>query len=99
VNAVVVLRPVKVGLLRDLIPHGVVEPDGTFRIGTYADGDGAPEGEYTVTIAWPETRTDPKTRDEVSADRLEGRYADPMKSRLTVTVRNGENRLEPFRLD
>ncbi|OWK35816.1 hypothetical protein FRUB_08379 [Fimbriiglobus ruber] len=98
-KAVVVLRPVTPGPLKELMPHGEVGPDGTFRVGTYADNDGAPAGDYTVTITWPESRTDPKTGDEVNGDRLQGRFGDPAKSPWKVTIKAGDNELEPFRLD
>lgn len=97
-KAVVVLRPVVPGSLNDPLPHGEVGADGTFRIGTFGAGDGAPAGEYVVTITWPEVRTDP-SGDEVTADRLKGRFADPARSPWKVTIKEGENELGPFRLD
>src|SRR5262245_48927106 len=33
-------------------PFAKVSDDGTFALTTYAEGDGAPEGEYGVTIDW-----------------------------------------------
>ena len=99
VKAIVVLRPSSPGPPNERIPHGVVGPDGAFVVGTYADADGAPAGEYTVTITWQETRKDSKTGDEISDDRLKGRHADPAKSRWKVTIKEGDNQLEPFRLD
>jgi hypothetical protein len=98
-KAVLVLRPASQGPLKGPIPHGEVGPDGAFQISTYAEGDGAPEGEYIVTITWPESRKDPMTGDEVSDDRLQGRYADPATSSWKITIRAGDNELAPFRLD
>lgn len=98
-KAVVVLRPVSPGPLKNLVPHGDVAEDGAFRISTYAEGDGAPEGEYIVTITWPESRKDPATGDEMTDDRLQGRYADPATSSWKVTIKAGDNELAPFRLD
>lgn len=97
VKAVVVLRPVSGA--KGQLPHAEVGEDGTFRIGTYADADGAPAGEYLVTVTWPEVKTDARTGDEVVTDRLQRRFDDPQKGLRTVTVREGDNRLEPFRLD
>ena len=34
-------------------PRGVTDADGRFRLRTYHDGDGAPAGDYTVTVYWP----------------------------------------------
>src|SRR5262245_4488708 len=33
-------------------PFAKVKDDGTFALTTYAEGDGAPEGEYGVTVDW-----------------------------------------------
>ena len=98
-KAVVVLRPVSSGPLNSLLPHGEVGPDGVFRIGTYTDSDGAPAGDYIVTITWPASRTDPKTGDVISEDLLMGKYNNPAKSQWTITIQPGHNELVPFRLD
>ena len=34
-------------------PRGVTDADGRFRLRTYHEGDGAPAGEYLVTVYWP----------------------------------------------
>lgn len=98
-KAVVVLRPVAPGLLKDTLPHGEVGPDGTFRIGTYAVDDGAPTGEYIVTITWPETKLEPGGGESIEGDRLNGRYAEPTKSPWKVRIKEGKNELDPFRID
>ncbi len=99
VKAIVILRPETTEPSTPPIPHGEVGPDGAFHIGTYADSDGAPAGNYTVTITWPETRKDPVTHDDVTEDRLQGRYRDPAKSTWQVTIKPGDNELPPFRLE
>jgi hypothetical protein len=38
--------------------HGTVEADGTFKLSTYTAFDGAPAGEYQVSIAWREADKD-----------------------------------------
>jgi len=98
-KAIVVLRPVLSGPLKGPLPHAEVGPDGSFRISTYKEADGAPEGEYIVTITWPESRKDPETGDDVSDDRLQGRYADPSTSKLRATIKPGDNELSPFRIE
>lgn len=95
-KAVVVLRPA--GGKTDL-PHAEVGEDGTFRIGTYVENDGAAAGEYAVTITWPEVKKDPVTGDELVQDRLQGRFDAPEKSKLKATVKDDDNALEPFQLD
>jgi hypothetical protein len=73
-------------------PHGKVKDDGTFVLTTYAEGDGAPEGEYGVTVEW---RAAPKggfTIGEGGGGNLlvKPTYANPQQPFLTVTVKKGE---------
>ena len=77
-------------------PVGVAGPDGGFVLTTYAFGDGAPAGEYVVTVMWPNETLPADDCDVVSLaahDRLGGLYLDPAKSELRATVRPGHNTL------
>ncbi|MCY2967432.1 MAG: BON domain-containing protein [Planctomycetota bacterium] len=49
-GAMVVLHPVLPS--NSARPKATVKPDGTFTLMTYTPGDGAPEGEYKLTIVW-----------------------------------------------
>ncbi|WZO98840.1 hypothetical protein EP7_000431 [Isosphaeraceae bacterium EP7] len=56
-GALVVFHPTKPlpkqeGGLETPDPSGQVKPDGTFQLTTYDGNDGAPEGDYAVTIQW-----------------------------------------------
>jgi hypothetical protein len=97
VGASVVFHPRPAGP-ESLRPSGVVGEDGSFTLGTYAPGDGAPAGEYDVAIAWfgDRTRADPKTG-EVPLQ-LSPQYADPTTSRLRATVKEGPNEIPAFKL-
>jgi len=75
---------------KDARPRAYVEKDGSFTLGTYGDKDGAPAGDYYVLVVW--------TGGEDPEDRLKGRYSDPKKSDLKVTVKEGPNELKPFML-
>ncbi len=77
-------------------PTGTVRDDGGFRLSTYQAHDGAPEGEYVVTVVWP-APPKPGTDDE-GPDRLSGRYATTETFAAKVTVRPGNNDLPPFHL-
>src|SRR5687768_432734 len=77
-------------------PRAVVGEDGSFALSTHGDGDGAPAGEYVVVVTWP-GKVLPDGREE-PPDKLFGRYADPRRSRLRATVKEGTNELEPFQL-
>lgn len=75
---------------KDPRPRAEVEKDGSFALSTYGDKDGAPAGEYIVTVTWPDK--------EEQADRLLGRYSDAARSALRATVKEGSNELPPFQL-
>jgi len=75
-------------------PVGVTGPDGRFRLTTYTTDDGAPEGEYVVTVLWPNETfpaDDCDVANMATHDRLGGLYLDPAKSELRATVRPGHN--------
>jgi hypothetical protein len=77
-------------------PYGVVDADGSFSLTTYLTFDGAPAGEYVVTIRCPGP---PQRReDERGPDRLKGLYSDPKTSALRATVLRKANEIQPFRL-
>lgn len=85
---------------------GQTDENGAFEIVTGQD-DGAPEGEYIVTMIWMvDASGKPKkpgtismSPDTVVADKLKGRYSDRKKPAFpNVTIKKGVNQLEPFRL-
>ena len=79
-------------------PSGLTGKDGRFTLITAAPGDGAPPGDYSVTFELMRGGADKMGRD-IEADAWKGKYADPAAGSWPVTVRPGDNRLEPFRLD
>ena len=80
----------------DARPRGEVGEDGSFKLSTFGSEDGAPAGEYVVTIRWP-GKVLPDGREEPE-DKLFGRYADRSKSNLRATVKEGPNELAPYKL-
>ena len=83
-----------VGITKGNKPFGRAAKDGTFQVTTYDTNDGAPAGEYRVTVVWPE---DPEARGP-SPDRLKGKYADPQSTPLRATVEAGKTELPPLEL-
>lgn len=77
-------------------PRAEAGSDGAFVLNTYEDKDGAPAGEYVVTVTWPGGVL-PDGREE-PADKLLGRYESAAKSKLRATVKEGPNDLPPFQL-
>lgn len=74
---------------KDPRPRAEVKEDGSFAISTYGAEDGAPLGEYVVTVTW---------EDRDLGDKLGGRYSDSKRSTLRATVKEGVNDLPPFKL-
>jgi hypothetical protein len=78
-------------------PLGRVDGEGTFRLTTYTEGDGAPAGEYPVTILWPTPRKTPFERE--GPDQLGGAYADPNNPKVRFTVeKNPDNEVPTIQL-
>ena len=70
------------------LPQAVVRDDGTFSLTTYETGDGAPAGNYVVTISLrgKKKKTDGTTGKEL-IEKMPARVLDPTKSDLRVQVK------------
>ncbi len=77
-------------------PSAMVNADGSFEIQTYPHGAGAPAGEYAVLITWfPPRDENPNAN---AKNKLPIKYGDPSNPVLKATVKEGENKLDPFKL-
>jgi hypothetical protein len=65
-------------------PVGRVNEEGEFHVTTYKEGDGAPAGEYGVTIVWIPPKKTPL--DPEGSDLLRGSYNDPANPKVKFTV-------------
>lgn len=98
----VVLTPAK-GSEADekgLKPTGTTDQDGLFSLSTYQQADGAPAGDYVITIQWMKEPTQ-VARGVMPGfsppqDHFRGKYLNPEKSAWRVTIDEGENVLEPI---
>jgi hypothetical protein len=80
----------------ELRPAGQTDEQGNFQLTSYVNGDGAPAGDYAVTVTWFRIY---QGRDEVMRyNALPQRYAAAQTSQLRVTVGNGDNALSPLQL-
>lgn len=77
-------------------PSAHTDDNGSFRITTFTAYDGAPPGEYKVTITAPWISKE--GQDVEVPDLLRGKYADSKTTPLTVVVAERENELEQFDL-
>jgi hypothetical protein len=75
-------------------PAGLADERGHFTLGTYRRDDGAPAGEYVVTVVWRSGARDPARPRQPPPDRLGGRFGDPLTSPLKATVVRGGNDVE-----
>ena len=96
-GALVVFHPVQGTQSQTPPARGTVGDDGAFDLTTYEANDGAPPGEYKVTIEWRrliddngDVRTGPNVLPE--------RYSRPQTTDLVVRVAEGPNRLPPLQV-
>ncbi len=80
-------------------PRAVTDSEGRFEVTTYHGGDGAPAGEYRISAVWLTSLPDGADPEAFqSADRLQGKYANPDASGLRATVEPGNNELPAIKL-
>jgi tetratricopeptide (TPR) repeat protein len=80
-------------------PHAIVQEDGSFALGTYGKEDGAPAGEYRVSVQW--LVKSEKTDYEGGAlpqNHLPPRYANFETSGLKVQIQEGETAIPVIQL-
>ena len=100
-GALVILHPVNDPDPRAPRAVARVGTDGRFAPTTYNAEDGAPAGEYAVTVAWvKETDNQNAPREEQKEPRnlVPDRYGKPETSGLRVQIKEEHNELAPFRL-
>lgn len=92
-------------------PFAYADNDGNFQLKTYVEDDGAPPGEYRVTIIAASSGggTGKRIKDESSIEQsaspargasippaITKKYANLDTAGIKVTIHDGENSLEPF---
>ncbi len=104
-GALVVFHPIDPGAEKRIggKPFGKVKDDGTVAVTTHQEADGAPEGEYNVTVQWSEAAPAGKlslTGEGGGAkDKLGGRYGDPRNPKFKLTVKRGDPNVLELKLD
>jgi hypothetical protein len=86
---------------RRVTPYAITNDGGEFKITSYVTDDGAPPGEYIVTVEWRERSGVLKNNYE-GPDRLGGAFATVAKTKgkpgFVVKVEKGPLELPPFNL-
>src|SRR5689334_3222440 len=83
-HATVTFHPVSTAA-EELRPSGQTDEEGNFRLTSYAAGDGAPEGQYAVTVTWLRAFPVPGSPEgeQTAYNVLPPHYASPAASQLT----------------
>ena len=68
-------------------PQATTDASGAIKVSTYTEGDGAPAGDYALTISWKEFST--LSRSYSGPDKLKQKYSDPKKTSVKLTVGGG----------
>jgi hypothetical protein len=76
-----------------VVPRGQVQGDGSFNLTSYAAGDGAPVGDYAVTVEWHKTITLPSGVPNLGPNLLPAKYSKAETSPVTVQIAQGKNEL------
>ena len=96
VGATVLLHP-KAPQEKVPAPRASVAPDGSFELSTFNTGDGAPEGDYVLTVKW--YKPVKNGSDFVSGPNvIPAKYTQAESSDIVVHVAAGENDLKPIKL-
>lgn len=78
-------------------PRAEITKEGALRVSTYDAGDGAPEGEYVLTIQW--NKLVKNGADVVAGPNVvPAKYSKPETSGIVVQVAAGPNSLQPIKL-
>jgi hypothetical protein len=81
---------------RPLPSQATADAEGRYQLSTFLTNDGAPAGEYVVTLTWPlpkrEKRSDPEG-DSDSSDLLNNVYSDSRNTKLRATVDQRDNEI------
>jgi hypothetical protein len=76
-------------------PRATVRPDGTFALTTAVEGDGAPAGDYAVTVEW--LKPVKQGNDMVPGPNvLPKSHAEAATTPLAASIHGSDNALEPF---
>lgn len=86
-GAVIAFHPTERTEWKSATSRGIVNRDGAYSLTTYVANDGAPEGEYVITVYWPERLINPDGEgDSLPADKLQHRFARSGKSNLRAML-------------
>jgi hypothetical protein len=82
------------------VPMATVNSDGTYEVRSYGANDGMPVGDFRVTLIWPEPIPEGEDVEFYEPkDRLAGKYSNPAKSEISVSIVKGTNEIPAIDLN
>lgn len=100
VGALVMFHPVPNDDPQANKPNATVGEDGSFALQTYEKEDGAPAGDYVITLEWRAQNVASFGPNKLGEDQLRGRYGDPKVSNIKFTVEKmGANEVPTITLE
>jgi len=97
-GAQVVLHPASNSTSHGVSSQGIVERDGAFQTTVYEAGDGAPAGDYVVTVQWFNVLTGSDGAGARGPNVIPREYSNPTTSPIKVTVSSSPNELAPIEI-
>ena len=94
-GALVILHPLSP--LVTTHPRATVRADGSFEVSTFAEGDGAPVGDYLVSAAWYKPGLK-NGKPVITTNQFPVRYSQPETSGWSLTVVPGVNELPTWHI-
>jgi hypothetical protein len=80
-------------------PRAVAGSDGSFKVSTYANDDGAPAGEYKVTISWKGDTTGVTSEEQQDLpEKVSETFQQARASRIRIKINEEENKLPTWDL-
>jgi hypothetical protein len=97
-HAFVALHPLEDSQVRAVRPSAATDKDGWFVLSSFHADDGAPAGDYAVTVEWRKTTSLDGDASVLSPNLLPAKYSKPATSGLRISVRPGKNEDQFLRL-
>jgi hypothetical protein len=94
-NALVALHPKTPQAGHEIAPRAQTDANGQFKVTTYDTNDGAPEGEYAVTVQYYQLIQN-GTSSEPGPNVLSPKISLPSTTDIVVKVASGPNKLAPI---
>ena len=79
-----------------VVPSGLVKPDGSFDLTSFAPGDGAPPGDYVLTVEWHKTSSGSEENRVLGPNLLPVQYSKQQTSPVAVTIAERPNEIQPI---